>query len=220
MDWKKTTDFLYKKINPKEGRICSMVNDSYNIGIQFSNFWIEFDTGGFLYVDPFYEEIKSEYMDIDLVTVADQYNIGEIQEFENREFSNSENQFNGCFSGSIDIIPRLLKFGEIKSNKIGFEMEYSLTNSDSYGMMDGTKEEHLQHSGKLNIDLLICDLSLIEQKDNGLEGLLKKLNPNIYDLKSIECTRQRTEDIQRNEYKIKYKNIKGAKVKKPWWKLY
>ena len=219
MDWKKTTDVLYEKINPKAGRICSMVNDSHETGIQFSNFWIEFDTGGFLYNDPFYEEIKSEYMDIDLISVAAQNDIWEIQEFENREFPNSEDQFNGCFSNSIDIVPRLLKFGEIKSNSIEFEMEYSLTNSDSYGMMDGTKEEHMLHSAKLNVNLTICDLTLIEQKENGLKSLLKKLNSNIYDLKSIECTRKRTEDIQRNEYKVKYKNIKGNKAKKAWWKL-
>lgn len=210
MDWKKITNHLYKNIKPIDGRIQSCINDFYCSGIQFSEFWIEFDMNEFDYVDPFYGESKSTdpfNMFVDLLNVASQYNIKEIKEFEKLTFENSENGFYGAFSNSLHIVPKFLKFGEIKGDRIEFEMSYSLTNSDSYGMMNGTNEEHMKSSGIIKIPLKICELILRTQNKTSLKNLISNLNPNIYDLESIKCIRESTEDSPSEDYIICYKNI-------------
>jgi len=219
MDWRETTNILYSKIKPVSGTIHSMINELCKTDLQFSSFWISFDTGGFEYYDPFYEDITSEAMDVDLIRVAKQYNLWEIRDLENRHFENTENTFSGFFSNSLDIVPKHLKFGNIKSNRIEFEMEYSLTNSDSYGMMNGTKEEHLRNSGHLKIELTIADLVLFGRKENGRLSLVKNLSSSIYDIESMELASNRSNDSRLIEYTIKYKNIKGGTNKKKWWSL-
>jgi hypothetical protein len=210
MDWKKITNHLYENIKPIDGRIHSYINDSYNSGIQFSDFWIEFDMNEFNYVDPFYGESKSTdpfNMNVDLLNVASQYNIQEINEFEKLTFENSENGFYGAFSNSLHVVPKFLKFGEIKGDRIEFEMSYSLTNSDSYGMMNGTLEEHMKLSGTIKIPLKICELIVRTHNKTNLRNIISNLNSNIYDLESIKCIRESNEYEPEEDHIICYKNI-------------
>lgn len=232
MNWKTVTTHLYKNIAPIGGKVYSTVNDSYRPGIQFSGLGVEFDMNDFIYEDPFYGEQKSTApfkMNFDLLEISNQFQIKEIKHLEGLVYKNVRYKRLGAFSNSLDVIPRNLKFGKIAGDQIDFEMSYTLTNSDSYGMMDGTLEEHLKASGNITLPLTIGNLQLNVQKEDGLKKLLSGLNPNIYDLKSVKCTQKPSNASKRSKFEIQYKDIKGKEQKNPfhedlqskkWWQFF
>jgi hypothetical protein len=220
MDWKKVTSHLYSNIKPVGGRLRTIISDYYNSGIQFDSLWVEFDMNEFFYEDPFYGEQKSTdpfNMNVDLMDIAYKNKLRELHEFEGRMFVNNEDSIEGGFSNSLDVVPKYVKFHAIEGNKIGFEMKYSLTNTDSYGNMDGTKEEHLQSSGSIAVPITISDLEIRIYKEGGLKKILRKLNPDIYDLDSVKLTSEDEGSNGRKEYTIQYKSIKPKPRK--WWRF-
>lgn len=221
MDWKKITNHLYQNIKPIDGRIQSRIQDSSNTGIQFSNIYIEFDMNEFMYEDPFYGEKNSTDVEMfmELEDFLSYYRIKEINELENKYFENKDYILNGFFSNSINIIPKYLKFGKINGDRIEFEMNYSITNSDSYPMMNGTYEEHMVPSGTIKLTLKICELILLSKNETGLKKLIKKLNPDIYDLQSIRSRGVKSEYRTYEEYEIGYKDIRAKGNSKKWWKF-
>ncbi|HMG14553.1 MAG TPA: hypothetical protein VK590_03835 [Saprospiraceae bacterium] len=221
MNWKKITNHLYQNIKPIDGRIQTRIDDSNNTGIQFSNFYIEFDMNEFMYEDPFYGEQASADvgMFMELIDFSTYYKIKEINELENKYFENKDYILNGFFSNSINIIPKYLKFGEINDDRIEFEMNYSITNSDSYAMMNGTYDEHMIPSGTIKLTLKICELVLLAKNETDLKKLTEKLNPDIYDLQSIRSRRVKSEYRTYEEYEIRYKDKRAKGNSKKWWKF-
>ncbi len=190
MDWKKITDDLYKKISPLRGFLNSQIDRNFITEQKIKSLWVEFDMNDFIYQDPFYGEQTSTspfpmYVNPFEVEEAEKrVEIRHIQELEGKIIEDSRTNIKGAFSNSLDFTAPLIKFGKIKHNKIEFEMEYCLTNSDSYGMMTGTKEEHVKTNGIIKMDLDIKEIIILVSKADDLREILKSMNPNIYDLES------------------------------------
>lgn len=188
MNWKDVTPDLYNKIKPTGGSLTGYVDDSF-IKTNVIRFYIEFEINDFVYIDPFYGEQKSTSMfkmNIALIDVFQKLSIRNLQELEHLEIKWSKTDLIGSFSNSLHFSVPFMKFGRIIENKISFEMEYCLTNSYSYAMMDGTIEEHIQQSGKVKTILTIDDLIVQTRKMNSLKEITELLNPQEFDLNAIQ----------------------------------
>lgn len=147
----------------------------------------------FMYQDPFYGDQKSTApfrMYVNPLEGESGIQITHVQELENKEIIDSRIYLKGAFSNSLHFSAPLISFGKIKENyKIEFEMEYCLTNSDSYGMMTGTIDDHSQSSGKIKLDLEIRDMLILVRKGRSVNEVLNSMNPYIYDLKAVRVSR-------------------------------
>lgn len=212
MDWKEVTENLYNKISPIRGSLNTQIDRNYIEKQIISSVWIEFDMNEFAYVDPFYGEQKSTSNFKMLVEPLDGNNevkITHAQELENKIIRESANYLKGYFSNSLHFSAPLIKFGKIIENKIGFEMEYCLTNSYSYGIMTGTIDEHIQSKGKVELDLSIQDMLILVAEEGSLREILELMNPNIYDLEFTKEVSD-TDVIYKgyDQYRVPYKSLK------------
>lgn len=209
MDWKNTVQDLYQKINPVEGFVCSIATEDSLRNHRFSNFWIEFEMNEFTYEDPFYGEQSSKdpfNMQFDLFEFENLYNINDIHQLQNLELKNDPTRIVGGFSNSLHFTVPNLKFGAIIGNKIEFEMNYSLTNGDSYGEMTGTIDDHIQISGKIKMKLTIKELIVHNYNNTPLAELLNLLNSEVYDIENLEAALDTNTIMQdRTQIKIPYK---------------
>jgi len=233
MDWKKITDDLYEKISPINGVLNSQIDSSFIREQRINSLWIEFDMNDFMYEDPFYGEQKSTApfrMNVNPLDGENIFKIKHIQDLEGLLIEDSRTNLKGAFSNSLHFSAPVIKFGKIEGNKIEFEMEYCLTNSDSYGMMTGSLEDHIKSSGRIKIDLTIHDMLILVNKGRNVQNILNSMNPNIYDLKSAkEATDTNITYRNYNQYRVPYKELKYNKSKKelknsntkkkPWWKI-
>jgi hypothetical protein len=223
MDWREVTDDLYHKISPIRGDLNSQIESDFISTQKINAIWIEFDMNEFIYQDPFYGEQLSTSpfrMYVNPLKRKNGIQITHIQELENKQIEDSRTVLKGAFSNSLHFSAPLIKFGAIKGNKIEFEMEYCLTNSDSYGMMTGTIDEHVQSSGNIKLDLEIRDMLILVSKGQNVNEILKSMNPNIYDIKATkEATDTNITYNNYNQFRVPYKNIKLDIPKQPWWKL-
>lgn len=97
-------------------------------------------------------EIECKYFDF--------IKISSIKDLFCSEHFEKKNISFGAFSNSIYFtIPRM-KFGQVLNKKLDFEMDFVLTNSDSYGHMTGEFEEHASLKSSRSTKLLIDDLCL------------------------------------------------------------
>ena len=224
MDWKEITDDLYKKISPLRGDLNSQIESDFIRRQRINSIWIEFDMNEFIYEDPFYGEQASTApfrMYVNPLEGENEIEITHIQELENTTIKDSRTYIKGAFSNSLHFSAPLIKFGEINGDNIKFEMEYCITNSDSYGMMTGTIDDHAKSSGKIEVDLKIHDMLVLESKRYNVKRILNSMNPNIYDLKSVKlATDTGVSYRDYNQYRVPYKELKFDLTKKrPWWKL-
>ncbi|KPM30181.1 Hypothetical protein I595_3719 [Croceitalea dokdonensis DOKDO 023] len=205
-NWNKITQHLYTNIQPEKGSLytCIIDNNSENyLGCS----WIELEMNGFDYLDPFYGEQKSNSnfkTQIEL-EYAKFPKIYALKDLENLTFENSKDIF-GSFSNSIDITVSNMKFGKINDGKIECEMEYSLSNSDSYGMMDGTKEEHLSSSAIIRLNLDIKEPILFIDKSEDITEYSKKLNKELFEIDEISSVINPTSSSDNlNQYNVPLK---------------
>jgi len=223
MDWKKITGDLYKKIAPIRGNLYSQIESDFIRKQKINSVWIKFDMNEFIYEDPFYGESKSTSSEVSL-SPLEEIEITHIQELENRIIKDSRTNLKGFFSNSLNFSAPIIKFGEITGDHIEFEMEYCLTNSDSYGMMTGTIDDHIKSSGVIKTNLKIHDMLVLVSKRNekhDIKRILNSMNPNIYDLNSAKiATDTNVSYDSYSQYRVPYKALKhDLKNKRPWWKI-
>jgi len=205
MNWQKLCKYLYENINPQTGTLHSYANNQYH-GKQFINFYLEFDMNEFIYEDPFYGEQSSTSMfktNFELMEITKRSLISDVDEFRNLNIKFEEKRKFGSYSNSLHLVPHEMDFNMIQSNKLNTSIIYSIVNSDSYGMMDGSFEEHITMSGTINSQIQIEKLVVNCRDNNELQNMLNQLNADIYDINSIELF-QETE--YSNSYKVNYKN--------------
>lgn len=206
-DWKKITQHLYDNIQPVNGFIGSMINESYKTEKEIYHVWIEFEMNEFIYEDPFYGESSSTSMfatSIDLKQYDEFKGISVLKELEGKEILNDRKEIFSSFSNSLDITTPRLKFGNITNNQIAFEMEYCLTNTESYGMMTGNIEDHVQNSGTIKMLLTIEDPILLLRDDEDVEKITAFLNPAIYHISTVYKLKNVYDNIQ---HQVPFNNI-------------
>jgi len=223
-DWKKITSHLYKNISPIKGELSSQIEGDFIYKYKINSIWIEFDMNEFIYLDPFYGEQESTSpfrMYVNPFQSDNRKGITYIQELENMTIEDSRINIKGAFSNSLHFSAPIIKFGEIDGDKIQFEMDYCLTNSASYAMMNGTIEDHSKSSGKIKIDLKINDMLILVSKKKNVKDILKHMNSKIYDMESLkEATDTNISYRDYDQFRISYKNLKhGINQKKPWWRI-
>ncbi len=184
-NWKEITEDLYEKIAPLRGEIYSRINEHFDRNKKITDAWVEFDMNDFIYNDPFYGEQKSTApfrMNFGLWNILEGNNYESILQIENQTFYGDKEDKFGSFSNSLHFTIPKMKFGKLNNDKtIDFEMEYSLTNSDSYAMMNGTIKDHIQRSGKINTVLKLKDLIIDKPNSRSIDKVLNCLNPKYYD---------------------------------------
>lgn len=234
MNWEDVTPNLYKNIKPTKGFLGCIV-DKYAVQQnKFLSLWIEFEMNTFTYNDPFYgeQESTSQFnMEVNLNDIPQMHALNYVYELENMEVNDDSNNCVGAFSNSLHFTVPFLRFGKIIKRSIEFEMEYCLTNSDSYGMMTGTIDDHLKATGKIEQLLEIKDLILIKNNSENLNKLLSKLNSEIYNINKVtRVTDNGIEYQDRTQFYVEYNSILPSKIlkneelltnveKRKWWKF-
>lgn len=229
-NWQDITEELYKKINPLSGEIFSRIDERFDRKKKITDAWVEFDMNEFIYNDPFYGEQKSTApfrMNFGLWGFLEDLNWDSILQIENQIFCGEKEDKFGSFSNSLHFTIPEMKFGKVNKDKtIEFEMEYSITNSESYAMMKGTIKDHIQKSGHIKTVLKIKDLVIDKPNSKNVDKVLNNLNPKYYDTsrmyKATDLNWSRPDYIT---YYIPYtdemKSIKDSmnkEIDKPWWK--
>ena len=200
MNWKTICEYLYKNINPETGVLHSYVNNQYH-GKPFISFYVEFDMNEFTYEDPFYGEQSSTSMfktNFELMEITKKSLISDVVEFANSSIVFEEKRKFGAYSNSLHLVPHTMNFNDVIDNELNCRIEYSITNSDSYGMMDGSFEEHINMKGFINSNLSIERLTLNSRSNDEFRKMVEQLNSDVYDINSIEL-------FQETEYSKSYK---------------
>lgn len=222
MDWKKITSHLYENINPIKGELHIRVDEWTAKKKCFSNLYIEFDMNEFIYEDPLYGEQSSKSSFnrlVELMEIPFFESVEQIHHLQNLEISHDPKARIGCFSNSLHFTVPKLKFGKIENMEIELEMEYSLTNSDSYPSMDGSIDDHLQSSGTISQKIKIKELLFTQLNNRPISNILNHLDPTIYDIEKVHKNlNSRASRKDRTQYVVPYKNI-IPKPKKKWWQF-
>jgi len=223
-NWKEITSDLYDKINPVGGFIYSQIDQSFVSRKTIENIGLEFQMNEFNYLDPFYGEQKSTApfnMSIELWDYMAPLKLKSIFEIENLIINGKIDDRIGSFSNSLHFTVPRIKFGKIENLKIEVEVNYCLTNSDSYGMMNGSLNEHVTKNGSFKTLLEINELNIIVPKHRNPMDLVKELDPKFYNwkmVKLVENPKGRSKNHKR--YFVPYfmgnSNIGGKK----WWKFW
>ena len=185
-DWKIITNELYSKIKPISGDLFSRVDNEYLRTGKLSDVWIEFEMNDFMYNDPFYGLQKSTSpfrMNFALWSFLLDHNINSTLDLEGKTFYGKEDDLIGSFSNSLHFIVPEVKFGKIDElNFIDLELKYSLTNSESYGYMTETINEHKSQYGIISVKLKMKELLFTVQNGWNPETTLKQINTKYYDI--------------------------------------
>jgi len=223
--WEDITADLYKKIAPLSGEIYSRIDERFNRNKKITDAWIEFDMNDFIYNDPFYGEQKSTApfrMNFGLWNILEDLNCETILQIGNQTFYGEKEDKFGSFSNSLHFTIPEMKFGRISKDKtIEFEMEYSLTNSESYAMMNGTIKDHIQRSGKLKTVLKIKELIINKPNSKNISQILSSLNPKYYDpSRMYEATDLNWSTTDYTTYYIPFaeESQSNKDDNKSWWK--
>lgn len=212
--WQEITQHLYDHIKPLGGEVHSRIDTLYPRRNKVENIWIEFDMNEFMYVDPFYGEQKSTSMfrmNIELWDYIAKSSIHSIFDLENFTLKCDQEDLIGSFSNSLHFSVRVIKFGQIRDRLIDFEMEYCMTNSDSYGMMTGTIKDHMTTYGTMQTTLKLNDLLVCVRKDKSPSTIARYLDPKIFDLDNITLAKDLNRSYPNEDeywvpYRADYKN--------------
>lgn len=157
-DWRVITSDLYAKIKPIGGTLSYKIGSDFRLEETIKDLIVEFEMNDFMYMDPFYGEQKSTApfkMFIELGEYISTLKLKSIYEIENVLIKGKPEDSIGAFSNSLHFTVPHLKLGVIKDLTIEVYMEYSMTNSDSYGMMTGYIKDHISQKGSFKTTLAI-----------------------------------------------------------------
>jgi hypothetical protein len=188
-NWEQITSDLYNKINPICGYIYSQVDIGYIGREKLCNIWIKFDMNEFEYLDPFYGLQKSTApfkMYFNLWDYIEPLNFNNILALEDLQLNCSPHDRIGAFSNSLHLIIPLIKFGLIKKNKIDLYFEYSITNSESYGFMTGSIEDHLTKRGTVHMQVNIKELQIVAKDVQQALFISGRLNKEVYKIEDLK----------------------------------
>ena len=191
MEWKPIIEPLLEKLNPIGGRISHRISPNILRTKIIDSIWVEFQFESYNYIDPFYGETEAPgNFDTFFETTAYEKRIPvtDILQIENQFYDFEKNPMTGNLSNSIDLKIQYCKFGKIRNRQIEFEMKFYLTNSDSYGMMNGTEEEHSSLTKVINVKLDFQKLKIESRKTNEEYNVSNFINSEVYDLKLLEKT--------------------------------
>jgi hypothetical protein len=207
-NYKEILEPLIPKMNFEGGRLTHRISKNLLGTVIIDSIWVEFKMENFKYLDPFYGESESngnfntffETTNYDQRIVVDN-----ILQLENKYYDFKTNPMVGSFSNSLDLKIEYCKFGKIEKGKIEFEMKYYLTNSDSYGMMNGSEDEHAEYHKTIKINLNFEDLIVQTVKTIEQESLDNFLDDNVYDLSTAEKYDEVNWRENSKYYKVKIK---------------
>lgn len=184
MDWKPIVTHLYANINAVGGTLHHWLPNKLNSESTIRCISIGFFLENFVYEDPFYgsNEAKNNFEMFFEIDSADPLSyLKTIRDVENKSFEFDKEERIGCFSNSLHFSVPYCKFGAINDGKIPFEMEYILTNSDSYGQMDGSFEEHSTLSGHLKTVLDVFGVRICLNDRQDIKSLLQFIDNTVYE---------------------------------------
>lgn len=217
-DWKEIVTDLYEKISPISGNLNSQIDNSFISKRKLENVWVDFEMNDFMYLDPFYGEQKSTApfrMNFSLWDILGNEKIETIFDIENLELNLDKKSFIGAFSNSLVFSVPFLRFGKIDGYHVPFEMEYILSNSDSYAMMTGTADDHIALSGRISLKLEIKELLILIRKGDNPINIARYLDKKRYNLKGIREAKDT--GIEYHDYDLFW--ISYKKQKKKWWQI-
>jgi len=187
-NWKEITSDLYSKISPTGGNLYSLIDGDFRWTKKITNIWIDFQMNDFIYNDPFYGEQSSTApfnMTLNIENYTSPLNLSSIYELQGRTIKGKKEHRIGQFSNSLHFTAPEITFGKIKNLEIEVQLKYSLTNSDSYGMMSGSISDHIQNTGTIKTKLKVKELLVVCPTHVDLAELVMPLDSKIYDLKKI-----------------------------------
>ncbi len=232
--WQDITSDLYNKIKPLGGDIYSRVSRDYIRNKRIEDIWVEFDMNDFIYEDPFYGEQKSTApfrMNFSLWDLLGDVRLGSVLQLEHKTFHGGSEAKIGSFSNSLHFTIPEVTFGKLSPEKtIAITLTYSLTNSDSYGMMDGSLKEHIQTSGSFSTVLKCKELLVRKPDSKNIDSLLKAIDKKHYDVSRMyEATDLYWSSQNNTSYYIPFASASknshshtsnGTKNKKSWWSTF
>lgn len=198
MEWRTVVSDLYNKIKPLSGTLSHFMTNKVEPIAFIEIISVSFDLENFTYVDPFYGEMEANnnfQMYFEIHGEGNKDRLKTIKDIEHRTFSLGNNERIGCFSNSIDFVVPYCKFGKIENQHIPFEMEYILTNSDSYGMMTGSFEDHATLRGKIKTILKVNGLRFRLINDQPIEPYLTCFDQNVYAPEKAEIAKGHTSHV-------------------------
>jgi hypothetical protein len=132
----------------------------------------EFDDG--TYYDPFYHwtDLAMRELCFESYDYVAYLRVASVADLAHKSFDFEDRTWTGIFSNSLDPVVRTVRFGAYSNGKIACALTFSLTNTESYGMMSGTLEEHLRSSKTIDMELTCLELD--EGKCRGLQGFAFK----------------------------------------------
>lgn len=220
-NWQDITDTLYENIDPYGGEIFSRIDQTFKQRKGIKTSWIEFDMNDFIYIDPFYGEQLSTStfrMNVSLSEFLENNNVDSILQLANQTIDGNKTDRIGAFSNSLAFTIPQMKFGQLNDDKtIEFEMTYCLTNSDSYGRMTGSINDHIENSGHLKTSLQIKELLVFIPISKNIKRVTKKLNSMYYDIhNAYEAKDLNWSKENYKSYYVPYSN--GQYKIQPWWR--
>jgi hypothetical protein len=196
---------LYAKIKPLSGVLRHWISPVPPEAQCIDALSVEFVLPDFSYVDPFYGEmqVNSNFQMFFETTDGDRLLTAKsIRELGNTTYRFEPGQLNGCFSNSLDFGITKCSFGAFAKEGIDLTLEYFLTNTESYGNMSGSLEEHAALRSEFTTWITFADVVLKDTREDKsvplsayvdaalfapekMELIDKKRNPRKYDCYSV-----------------------------------
>lgn len=149
---------------------------------------IEFEP--FAYRDPFYGDLPVEPRSLGI------YDLGELE----RKNLNNPYDFvgfvcetpdatmsTGYFSNSLDVVVRRYAFGDIRNGWIDVEITFFIANSDSYGAMTGSPEDHALFQKTVALPVQI-EVVYEDVLGKGIEHMGGILRPHLFDIQNARVS--------------------------------
>ncbi len=198
---------ILSKLNPSLGLIRHHVNYTNPIESLVEYIQIEVTQESFEYEDPFYGIIMSlnpiEFF-IQLWTEYEDIKVKTWKDFENLSIIDFK-ECVGCFSNSIDIVPMSLKMGKFLNHNIDCQIEFYLSNSESYACMTGERKDHSQFISNVNLRLELEPMELLIDNSIKSKEVIKELSTD-YEVENMLKIDKHTWKEDEEIYQVKLKN--------------
>jgi hypothetical protein len=182
-------DFL-RLLQPIGGKMTFFASNAPADEGFFKSLSLNIELEPFAYRDPFYGDLPVEPRSLGI------YDLGELE----RKNLRDPHDFvgfvcetpdalmsSGYFSNSLDIVLRRYAFGGINKGLIDVEITFFITNSDSYGSMTGSPEDHARFQKTVALPVQI-EVIYEDVLGKGVEYMGEILPPHLFDLKNARVS--------------------------------